>query len=135
MRYFKFIILFTLFLASCTCLKSGFTEEACLEKLQEEIKNNWVILEDIGEYFPVTYQRNDAFCNRVCSEYAKCLLGKKNRNDIKKLFGERGISIDNMYYYHIKNKSDDELMCFQFIVNASDTLTKISYRTCKYDDL
>ena len=128
MSYLKFIVLTTLFLASCTCLKSGFTEEACLEKLQKEIKKNWVILEDIGEYFPVTYQRNDGFCNQVCEKYTKCLVGKKNKEDIKALFGNRGINLQYLLEYHCKSNESYEIMRFEFAFDENSTLKEIRYR-------
>lgn len=120
---------------SSSCLTTRYRESTCIKRLQQDIRSNWVVLEDIGPLFPVTYQRNDAFCNRVRDEYSKCLVGKKSKEDIKALFGERGVNLQYSIKYHCKYKESDELMCFQFAFNELDTLRDIRYRKCKYGDL
>ena len=112
-----------------------YQEAKCLKQLQKEINANWIILEDTDRLFPVTYQRNDAFCNQVCNEYTECLVGKKSKNDIKLLFGERGINLKYLVEYNSKNKGSNEIMCFQFSFDELDTLRQIRYRKCQYGDL
>jgi len=135
MRRGLILALISVIFFGSSCLLPRYREARCIKQLQKDIKSNWVILEDIGPLFPVTYQRNDAFCNRVCDEYSKCLVGKKSKEDIKALFGERGINLQYSIKYHCKYKEGNELMCFQFAFNELDTLRDIRYRKCKYGDL
>lgn len=135
MRHGLKLALICVIVFGSSCLTTRHREVKCIKQLQQDIKSNWVILEDIGPLFPMTYQRNDAFCNQVCDEYSKCLVGKKSKEDIKALFGERGINLQYSIDYHCKDKESDELMCFEFVFNEMDTLRAIRYRKCKYGDL
>lgn len=129
------LTLVSIFFTDSSCLLPRYKEASCIKQLQQEIKDNWIILEDTDRLFPVTYQRNDAFCIRVCDEYSKCLVGKKSKEDIKALFGERGVNLQYSIDYHCKYKESDELMCFKFVFNELDTLRNIRYRKCRYGDI
>jgi hypothetical protein len=135
MRNLFWLILIGVFIANNSCLPQRHKKSRCLDQLQEEIKTNWIILEDIGALFPVTYQRNDVFCNKVCNEYSKCLINKKSKEDIKVLFGQRGINLQYLVEYHFKRKGSSEIMRLEFVFNELDTLKEIRYRSSQQSDL
>ncbi|MBP7272406.1 MAG: hypothetical protein KA974_01105 [Saprospiraceae bacterium] len=111
------------------------TSNECDKKLQTAIDKHWIILEGFGKYFPVVYKRNDLFCTEITTDFKSCLIGKKSKSDVLKLFGERGIILENMIEYQSKYDAEQkELMCLQFVF-SNDTLKSINYRKCDYRPL